>query len=267
MLNFWKINVCLMLLLMIGCSAPEAAPDAAPESEVAVQIVQTDVPATATTEPEPTAEPTATMMPSIADGMTQEEIDRAMVRAAQSNKLEDVAAFLEAGADPNAINLSSGMAAVHFATVRNNLEMFMLLHEAGADINAVNYAGETLMHVAATHNGFEVAQQAMTLADYDLESRRTEFGFTPLLAAAFLGNVEMVELLIDSGANIEAADDWGDTAVNVAAYSGHLTTIETLIDLGALPAVENSSGGTAVTHAQSNNYPDVVAYLESLIEQ
>lgn len=263
MSNFWKINVCLMLLLMIGCSVQDAAPDAAQESEVAVQIAPTDVPATATVEPEPTA----TMMPSIADGMTQEEIARAMVRAAQSNKLEDVAAFLEAGADPNAINLSSGMAAVHFATVRNNLEMFTLLHEAGADINAVNYAGETLMHIAATHNGFEVAQQAMTLADYDLESRRTEFGFTPLLAAAFLGNVEMVELLIDSGANIEAADDWGDTAVNVAAYSGHLTTIETLIALGALPAVENSSGGTAVTHAQSNNYPDVVAYLESLIEQ
>ncbi len=205
--------------------------------------------------------------PGIADGMTQEEMDRAMLMAAQRNKPEDVAAFLEAGADPNATVLASGAAGIHFAAVRNSLEMFNLLVDAGADITALTYEGESLLHFAGAHNGFNVAESAMTLADFDLEGRRKQYGFTPLVTAAFAGHVAMVELLIANGADIEAVDDYGDSSVNVAAYAGHVEAIRTLVDLGANPDSPNSQGATALTYAQDRGHPEAAAYLESVVEQ
>jgi hypothetical protein len=83
--------------------------------------------------------------------------------------------------------------------------------------------------VAVAKNNLEIVEMLIK-AGANLEAKYEENGMTPLLIAAQHGNTEMVKLLIDAGANIkaEAKDDWN--ALHFAAKLGHLPLCQLLID-------------------------------------
>lgn len=54
-------------------------------------------------------------------------------------------------------------------------------------------------------------------------------------AAFFDGNPRTTELLLDYGADVNAADEFGTTALEVAITSGHLRVARTLLERGAKP--------------------------------
>ena len=56
---------------------------------------------------------------------------------------------------------------------------------------------------------------------------------TPLMAAAFQGHTNIVQLLFDSGADLNKADRDGFTPLHHAAANGKIDTVRLLIDLGA----------------------------------
>ncbi|MEN6545687.1 MAG: ankyrin repeat domain-containing protein, partial [Armatimonadia bacterium] len=53
---------------------------------------------------------------------------------------------------------------------------------------------------------------------------RDELGRTPLYQAAANGHTEIVELLLESGAQVNAKTDAGDTALGEATAQGHTET-------------------------------------------
>ncbi|KAJ1461204.1 ankyrin repeat-containing domain protein [Pelagophyceae sp. CCMP2097] len=61
----------------------------------------------------------------------------------------------------------------------------------------------------------------------------TSDGQTALSAAVQCGNVGMVELLWDRGANVDRADGFGETAVFAAVRQSHAALLATLIARGA----------------------------------
>ncbi|MFK7802362.1 MAG: ankyrin repeat domain-containing protein [Anaerolineae bacterium] len=243
---------------LIGCSSPQSA--------------AVDSPAPANTQaPPPTAEPTPTNAPPTVaaeyEAMSAEELGKALIKAAQKDDVVKITDLLAAGADVNTIDKASEFTPITIATVRNNLKTFELLKEAGADLSHIDKRNNTLLHHAAFENGTNIAEILLTENVIDLEARRSKFGFTPLLVAAFQGNVEMVELLIANGADIEAKDDWGDTPVNVAAWDGRLAVIEKLLELGAQVDVKNQGGQNALDYARSQNQPEVETFLLTLIDE
>jgi len=106
----------------------------------------------------------------------------------------------------------------------------------------------------------------LTLDDINIEHEREQYGFTPLLQASFDGQLEMVDLLIEAGANIEAGDDWGDTPLNVATWNGNMAVVERLLELGAEPNVVNVQGSNALDHAKSQNHEELEALLLTILE-
>jgi uncharacterized protein len=58
-------------------------------------------------------------------------------------------------------------------------------------------------------------------------------GYTPLMAASSVGNLEMVNLLIKNGTRLNAATRSKCTALYYARKNGHLNIVTTLLDLGA----------------------------------
>ncbi|RDH41593.1 ankyrin repeat domain-containing protein [Zooshikella ganghwensis] len=52
--------------------------------------------------------------------------------------------------------------------------------------------------------------------------------WTPLLAASFIGRLEIVKLLVNQGANIQAKSVVGDTALIIAQRQGHDEIVEYL---------------------------------------
>jgi ankyrin repeat protein len=115
---------------------------------------------------------------------------------------------------------------------------------------------------------------ATLLNDVDLARLRLDEGADPgsgeytyhgtvLMNAAALGYCEMVCLLLDRGANMEATDDLGQTALIVAADAGRVEIAALLIDRGAKIDAVDWCGGSALARAAIQNRLDVVALLQS----
>ncbi|KAF9899173.1 hypothetical protein BX616_003202, partial [Lobosporangium transversale] len=84
-------------------------------------------------------------------------------------------------------------------------------------------------------------------------------GWSPLIAAARFGRVNMVELALQLGADLNHRDEEGNTALHHAASYGHLQTITLLIEKGSSATIKNNGGWTAQDFAFSDK---VSAHME-----
>ena len=87
------------------------------------------------------------------------------------------------------------------------------------------------------------------------QSKSKLFSSTMLHVAAHGGHLEVVNFLIDSGANISAVNAVQLTALQIAAEKGHVEVVKTLCEAGAVP------DQIALHHAAANNKLEVVKYL------
>lgn len=269
------IILAIFVTAIVGCSSTtttESAAIAEPTATEEATQEPTSPPQPTATE-SPTAEPTATKPPTPTieptqdpANMTQEEKDAALFDAIRADETAVVASLLEAGADVNKPEKLSRFTPIIIATLRDNPDTFSLLLEAGADASIIDSGENTLLHHAATNNSVKVAKILLETNDFDLEHERKQYGFTPLLVAAFAGSLDMVELLVAHGANIEAQDDWNDTPLNVAAWNGKFEVVQKLVELGANPDVTNTQGNTALDHTQSQKHTEIEDYLLTVLE-
>lgn len=92
----------------------------------------------------------------------------------------------------------------------------------------------------------------------------TDQGMTALMYASWRGHTEIVERLINSGADVNAVSDTGATALFYASYEGHEDIIGLLLDLGnADTDLKALNGTTALAIAVSRPNPGVVEMLAS----
>merc|ERR1712038_73343 len=85
--------------------------------------------------------------------------------------------------------------------------------------------------------------------------------WTPLIVAAANGHKDIVQILLDNGANIDYQDNLGRTALMLAAGNGHKDIVQILLDNGANINQQNNYGETALTRAALNGKKDVVQFL------
>lgn len=114
---------------------------------------------------------------------------------------------------------------------------------------------------ALQHGKFREARRVLDGAP-DLASianSRCEYGYTPIIWAALMGSLDIVELLLESLADLEACSDGGVTALVGAAEKGHEEIVGLLLENGANPNYQSSSGmgTTALIAASANGYLEV----------
>jgi ankyrin repeat protein len=138
--------------------------------------------------------------------------------------------LLDAGANPNAIvnntpraRMREGSPRIVFATplmraaFAADLELVKLLLARGADPSIVSRDGETMVSAAAGlafihgyHRGkpederLEVVKVFVELGN-DV-NQQDDYGITPLMAAANIGHVKVIQYLVDKGADLAAHD-------------------------------------------------------------
>jgi ankyrin repeat protein len=173
----------------------------------------------------------------------------ALYAAAESERPATVAALLRHGADPN-LTGRSGIAPLAAAAFRGNDRIVELLLARGADPNHVDATGKTAIVYAAAR-GFELVVRRLLDAGVDAKARYGN-DLTALMWAAghedgvgAAAAVTVIELLIERGAGIDAADDRGRTALMIAAERGDAVMVETLMGRGADRDLRDKTGKTA----------------------
>lgn len=185
-----------------------------------------------------------------------------------------VDALLAAGADPNAVN-DAGASPLHYAVASERMVAALLAHgakpevmskigvtpllgaagkpdsypvvrrliEAGANINAQR---RVFLSVLANAN-------VLTIAIAGGDQRTVEFllerqaelnpktGTPPLVAAAMTGNIRIARELLQRGADIDTARNFG-TALHMALFAGNPEMARFLIEQGANPTIPSQRG-------------------------
>lgn len=127
----------------------------------------------------------------------------------------------------------------------------------GASLRRGDKHGLDALYYAVSGLGLETPAKRKQLIEFliaqgaNIEKRYTYLsGFTPLICAASGGHELAAEILLDAGAQIDAADDHGYTALMRAALGGHASTVALLLQRGADARKKSGSKETALDLAQ-----------------
>lgn len=115
---------------------------------------------------------------------------------------------------------TEGRSALHLAAEKGYLDVCDALLTSKAFINSKSRVGRTALHLAAM-NGFTHLVKFLIKehnAVIDILTLRKQ---TPLHLAASSGQMEVCQLLLELGANIDATDDIGQKPIHVAAQNNY----------------------------------------------
>ena len=141
-------------------------------------------------------------------------------RAADAGDLAKVKAFIQEGIDVN--TKEYGCTPLHCVARYGHKEVAELLIAKGADVNAKDTRGRTPIDLAINQGRKEIAKLFASKS-----------GDVSLHTAAYIGDLQRVEKLIDGGANVDAKDQKGQTALHYAAKAGQIAVAKLLIANGA----------------------------------
>ncbi len=152
--------------------------------------------------------------------------------------------LLAAGADAN-MHLLSGETPLMEASLRGHLATVRALLEGGADPNAQeNSGGQTALMWAISERQSAVAEELVKhKADVNLRSKS---GSSPLMFAA-QGDLKSARILLAAGAHPnDVHPDTGQTALIVASTMGNTELVELLLNNGADPNIRDANTFTAL---------------------
>ena len=84
---------------------------------------------------------------------------------------------------------------------------------------------------------------------------------TALRIASKEGHVELVEMLLNNGANVNAKNSYGVTALHIASREGHTDIVAMLLEKGADVNAKSDGGYTALISASESGHTETVAML------
>ena len=111
------------------------------------------------------------------------------------------------------------------ASWRNDIVTVKDHIDAGTNIDTVDdWTGKTALHYAAEYGHLEIAE--LLLANGANVNRRDDDKATPLYFAAVGGFVDVARLLLDYGADINARDKAKESPMDGAVFFGHMNVAD-----------------------------------------
>lgn len=137
------------------------------------------------------------------------------------------------------------------AVLGNKNDIIQMLVQCGADVTARGPGGMTALHMAAKAGNFaavrlllEAFRKATSVHRLTLFVNAVDDGgWTTIVWAAEIGHAEMVEYLVQCGADLGVCDAERNTVLHWAALSDDVATVRPLL-LGADLNVQNVNGDT-----------------------
>lgn len=165
---------------------------------------------------------------------------RDLIEAAKLGETDRVEALL--AGDPRSIEAvdDSGYTALHWAAIRDHLDVAMVLVRAGAPVDAIGADGGSPLHWACHHDRPELVAALLDAGADVAEANR--WGRTALHTAARRGCDRVARLLLARGAETGATTGEGWTPLHVAERAGHTGVAAILREAGASDEIRDGEG-------------------------
>ncbi len=181
-------------------------------------------------------------------------------KAIADDKPQAVMQLLERGFDPNTVD-QNGQAAVLVAQARESYKVLdQLIAWPDTRVEARNTADESVLMLAALKGQLSRCQ---VLIERGADVNKT--GWTPLHYAATGGHVEVIRLLLDRHAYIDAGSPNGSTPLMMAARYGNASAVKLLLEEGADPSVKNEQGMNAWDFANGVGRVDSATIISAFL--
>lgn len=190
--------------------------------------------------------------------------DRALLEAARSGDADRAAAAIRAGARLETRD-ERRRTPLLLAVTGDHLPVIRLLVALGADPDAVDDQSDTPWLVTGV-TGSVAAAEVLLRARPDL-TLVNRFGGVSIIPASERGHVEYVRRVVRTGIDVDHVNRLGWTALLEAVILGdggprHQEIVEILLDAGADPSIADADGVTALQHARNRGYDEIVRLLE-----
>jgi ankyrin repeat protein len=150
--------------------------------------------------------------------------------AARSGDLDQIRKLLDSGGSIEDRDATKETPLIS-AALASHPEIVAELIKRGADVMARNDRGLTALHAAAYHGDIASAQ-ALLGAGAAVNDADDKFKVTPLILASEENHVDVVEALLDHGANLEQQERHGYTALTRAGFKERWDAISVLLKRG-----------------------------------
>ena len=185
-------------------------------------------------------------------------------KAVEFDNAEKVQQLLERGFDPNSPNSKGQPALMAAMQQSSNKVVDLLVNWPTSKLSIKSPQGETPLMLAALNNKMDLAK-LLILRGADVNQP----GWAPLHYAATKGHIEMMRLLIDNSAYLDAESPNGTTPLMMAAHYGTPMAVKLLLEEGADPRIQNKLGLSAWDFAHNSktdaNKAETKQYLQAFL--
>jgi len=197
-----------------------------------------------------------------------EDLNKDLRGAILFGNIDEVKRLIKAGVDVSKkfnLGASRNITPLYFAVSLGQADIGKLLIDAGADVN-IKFEGVNLLHVAALYGGNKAVAELLIAKGLDVNQKCTASGkakdITPLHAAAGKDKIEVAEVLIKNGAELDAKVFQNHyTPLHVAARNNKKAVAELLIAKGAEVNAKTKYGETSLDLAISNGNEELADLL------
>lgn len=176
----------------------------------------------------------------------------ALPLVAEEGDLEKVTGLLKGGANVD-VRDRWGHTALMSAAWAGHRDIVHELLNQGAAVNAITSSNKTALQYSVWRGHTTIAKA--------LIDRGANLGADLLGIAGYLGDVNMIQLLIEKGTDVNVEVSDGTTALMVAATYGHTSMVKLLLEKGAAINVQDNRGKTALMRAACEGHSSTVQAL------
>ena len=183
----------------------------------------------------------------------------------KSVKFDDAPAVqkaLQAGFDPNTTDPQGMPLRVLAAREKSEKVTEVLLADSRTDVEKTDHSGENAMMLAAIVKDAPIVQMLIAKG-----AKVDKPGWTPLHYAASTGDDNVVTILLNAHADVNAKSPNDTTPLMMAARGGFASTIQLLVQHGANPLAKHQLGMTALDFGKRYSEPDSVKLLTGIEQQ